>query len=95
MLRRAVTIACLLCCLTGAAAAVGTAQAEEIFAPDKKVEADVSACLINARAKAPDNVAHDRRVILATTCICSSHKELCHDGMPQDGHLRQRVSEDK
>ncbi|HVI50441.1 MAG TPA: hypothetical protein VM661_04455 [Candidatus Sulfotelmatobacter sp.] len=89
MIHRAAAIACLLCCLTGAAGA------EESFAPDKKVEADVSACLTDARTKAPDNVAHDRRVILATTCICNSHKELCRSGMPQDGHLRERVSEDK
>lgn len=71
------------------------AQAEESFAPDNKVEADVTACLTEARSKAPDNVAHDRRVLLATACICQSHKELCRGGMPQDGHLRERVSEDK
>lgn len=71
------------------------AWAEETFAPDKKVEADVSACLQEARTKAPDATAHDRRILMASNCICTSHKELCRGGMPQDGHLRERVNEDK
>lgn len=93
MIRRIAAI--LTTAILTATALTGAVRAEETFAPDKKVEADVSACLLDARTKAPDNVAHDRRVILATSCICKSHKELCLNGMPQDGHLRERVSEDK
>jgi hypothetical protein len=69
--------------------------AEEIFAPDNKVETDVTACLADARAKAPDATAHNRRVLMATACVCDAHKELCRSGIPQDGHLRQRINEDK
>ena len=89
MNRRIPTLLVLLSCFAA------PAWAEETFSPDKKVETDVSACLLEARTKAPDNVAHDRRVLMATNCICTSHKELCRSGIPQDGHLRERVNEDK
>lgn len=89
MLRRAVLLIPLLGCLAA------PAHAEETFAPDPKVEADVTACLADARAEAPDTVAHDRRVLTATACVCRVHKELCLSGIPQDGHLRERIDEDK
>ncbi len=90
------TVSAALLALSALLLAAAPAGAEESFKPNKTVEADISACLASARAKAPDATAHGQRILLATQCICSTHKELCAGGgVPQDGHMRERIDEDK
>jgi|GEM_PF-3634205 len=77
---------------------ISGAWAEDAAQDTKMVQAAetvVNSCLEQARTQAPDATAHDRRILLASSCICSKAPGICHGGMPQDYRTRQRISEDK
>lgn len=77
--------------LIGVAAAPAGAEENQVQRADRQIEA----CLAEARAQAPDQTAHGRRMVLANECICAQNKDFCSGGMVQDPALRQRILDDK